>query len=145
MVRSVQTAHLIKISTISKRTKTSFSLEPCHLEVLSGASNMISEPMVFMVQTVPLYCTDTNTISKWTETRFHMTHSPRSMIGMPKTISEPMVRFVQIVHLSCTCIAPALTLSPNRPEQDSTWPTSPRTFHLVRSKHFLCLCSVWRK
>jgi hypothetical protein len=28
-----------------------------------------------------LYCTDTNTVSKQTEMRFHMTHSPRSSIG----------------------------------------------------------------
>jgi hypothetical protein len=30
--------------------------------------------MVHLVQTVDLSCTETNTISKWTETRFYMTH-----------------------------------------------------------------------
>jgi hypothetical protein len=30
--------------------------------------------MVHSTQTVHLSCTDTNTISKWTEMRFHMTH-----------------------------------------------------------------------
>jgi hypothetical protein len=45
-----------------------------------GASKMIYEPMVHSVQTVYLYWTDTNTISKQTETRFHKTHSPSSSI-----------------------------------------------------------------
>jgi hypothetical protein len=35
---------------------------------------MISEAMVRLVQTVDLSCTKTNTISKWTETTFYMTH-----------------------------------------------------------------------
>jgi hypothetical protein len=48
--------------------------EPRHLGVPSSASKTIPEPMVRMAQTVHLYCTDTNTISKWTETRFDMTH-----------------------------------------------------------------------
>jgi hypothetical protein len=30
-----------------------------------------SEPMVRLAQTVQLSCTDTNTISKWTESCFH--------------------------------------------------------------------------
>jgi hypothetical protein len=49
-------------------------LEPRDLGVPSGASKMISEPMVFLVQTMHLSCTDTNNVSKQTETRFHMTH-----------------------------------------------------------------------
>jgi hypothetical protein len=49
-------------------------LDPCHLGVPSGASKPISERMLCLAQTVHLSCTDTNTISKWTETRFHMTH-----------------------------------------------------------------------
>jgi hypothetical protein len=42
---------------------------------------MISEPMVHSAQTVHIYCIDTNTVSKRTETRFHMTHTHRSSIG----------------------------------------------------------------
>jgi hypothetical protein len=48
-------------------------LELCH-RVLSGASKMISEPTVCLAQTMHLSWTDTNTISKLTKTRFHMTH-----------------------------------------------------------------------
>jgi hypothetical protein len=49
-------------------------LELRHLGVLLGASKMITEPMVRLAQTVQLSCTDTNTVSKWTETWFDMTH-----------------------------------------------------------------------
>jgi hypothetical protein len=37
-------------------------------------TNTVSEAMVRLVQTVYLSCTNTNTISKWTKTRFYMTH-----------------------------------------------------------------------
>jgi hypothetical protein len=48
--------------------------DPRHLGVPSGVSKMISEGMVRLVQTVDLSCTKTYIISKWTETRFYMTH-----------------------------------------------------------------------
>jgi hypothetical protein len=56
-------------------------LELRHLRIPLRASKMISESMVHLVQTVHLYCTDTNTVSKRTKMRFHMTHPPRSSIG----------------------------------------------------------------
>jgi hypothetical protein len=49
-------------------------LESRHLGVPPSASKMISNPMVRLAQTMHLSCTDTNTVSKWTKTRFHMTH-----------------------------------------------------------------------
>ena len=66
---------------------------------------MISEPMVHSAQTVHLSCTDTNTVSKWTKKRFHITHGT--------------------LEFHRTYLAP--TLAPSRPKQDSTWPTSPRS------------------
>jgi hypothetical protein len=51
--------------------RTELALEPHHLGVPSSASKMISMPMVCSVETVLLSCTDTNTVSKWTKTRFH--------------------------------------------------------------------------
>jgi hypothetical protein len=48
--------------------------EPRYLGVPSGASKMISDPVVCLVETVHLCCTNANAVSKWTETRFHMTH-----------------------------------------------------------------------
>jgi hypothetical protein len=43
-----------------------------HLVVPSGASKMIFEAMVYLVQTVHLSCTETNTVSKRTETSFYL-------------------------------------------------------------------------
>jgi hypothetical protein len=49
-------------------------LDPRHLGVPSGASRKIYEPMVRLTQTEHLSCTDANTVSKQTETRFPKTH-----------------------------------------------------------------------
>jgi hypothetical protein len=56
-------------------------LEPCHLGVSSSASKTIFEHIIRSTQTVKLCCTNTNTVSKQTGTRFHMIHSSRSSIG----------------------------------------------------------------
>jgi hypothetical protein len=48
--------------------------DPRHLEVPSGASKTIYEPMVRSTQTEHLCCTDANTASKQIEMIFHMTH-----------------------------------------------------------------------
>jgi hypothetical protein len=74
MVHSMQTVHLfhVKISTISKWIE--LSLEPRHLEVPSGESEMIPKLMVRLAQTMHPSCTDTNTKSKQEEVGFHMTH-----------------------------------------------------------------------
>jgi hypothetical protein len=47
-------------------------LEPHHIGVPSGAFKIISEPTVRLAQTVHLSCTDTNTVFKRAELRFHM-------------------------------------------------------------------------
>jgi len=77
-------------------------LDPRHVGVLSGGSNMISEPMVRSVQTEHLSCTDINTISKQTKNELPL--NPRHLgvsSGAPKTIFEPIARSTQTVHLSC--------------------------------------------
>jgi hypothetical protein len=51
-----------------------FPLERRPLWVPSGASKTTSKPLVHLTQTEPLSCTNANTISKRTKTRFHMTH-----------------------------------------------------------------------
>jgi hypothetical protein len=57
-----------------KTDRSEHPLEPHHIGVPSSASERIFEPMVRLAQTVHLSCTDTNTVSKQIETRFHMTH-----------------------------------------------------------------------
>jgi hypothetical protein len=99
-------------------------LEPHHLGVPTGASKMISEPMVCLAQTVHLSCTDTNTISKRTKTRFHMTHitlefyrvSPKWFLGLWYIQRKP-----------CTNLASRLALSPNRLNGATTWASSLRS------------------
>ena len=81
-------------------------LEPRYLGVPSGASKTISKPMVPLTQIVHLSCTDTNTVSKRTETRFD---KDPCYLGVPsgvsKMTSEPMVCSAQTLHLSCVKIS----------------------------------------
>jgi hypothetical protein len=49
-------------------------LDPRQLGVSSGVSKMIFEPMRCLAQIMHLSCTDTYTVSRRTETRFHMIH-----------------------------------------------------------------------
>ena len=53
-----QDYHYLQIDRIE------LALEARHLGVLSGASKMIYEHMVRLAQTMHLFCTDTNTLSK---------------------------------------------------------------------------------
>ena len=73
--------------------------DPRHLGVPSGASKMISEPMVCWAQTMHLSCVKISTISKRAELPLEPHH-----LGVPsgasKMISETMVHLVQTVHLS---------------------------------------------
>jgi hypothetical protein len=94
-----------------------------HLGFPSGASKMIFEPMVRPAQSVHLSCVKITTISKRTETRFHLSlktleyHqvSPKWFLGLWYVWRKP-----------CTYLELTLILSPNRPKRDSTWPMSPR-------------------
>jgi hypothetical protein len=144
-------------------------VEPRNLGVPSGVSKMIYEPMVRLVQIVHLSGTNTNTVSKWTETRFHRTHvteefhrvHPKRFLCLwysphvvhlacvkistiskqtKKSFSLSLVTkkdhwvspkwFMSLWYIwgkPCTYLATTLRLSPNRPKQDSRWPTSPRS------------------
>jgi hypothetical protein len=76
MVRLAQTVHLscVKNSNYLQMDQNELLLEPRHLGVPSGATKTIPEPVVRLAQTMQLSCTDTNTVSKRTKTRFDMTH-----------------------------------------------------------------------
>ena len=125
MVRLAQTMHLscTAANTVSKQ-KREIPLDPRHLGVPSGASKTISDIMVCSVQTVQLSCVKISTISKQTETSFHWRLVTKEHHWLrPKW-------FLSLSHIwrkPCTYLALTLTLFPNRPKQDSTWPTSPRS------------------
>jgi Leucine-rich repeat (LRR) protein len=121
-VRLTQTVHQSCIKSSSLQTdRTELPLEPRHLGVPSCASKMISMPMVCSVQAVQLSYTDTNTVSKWTKTRFHMTHSLTSSIRC--IVNYLWASSLQTMHLSGNKIS---TIS-KRTEQRSTRPSSPRS------------------
>jgi len=83
---------------------------PCHLGVPSGASKMISEPMVRSAQTVHRSCVKISTISKWTEMSFQL-----SLVTLEYHRVRPK-RYMSlwyIWHKPCTYLALTLTPSPN--------------------------------
>jgi hypothetical protein len=124
MVHSTQTVQIscLKISTISKHKKNEHPLEPRHLGVPSGASKTISERC--LSQTVHLPCTNTTTVSKWIETRFHITNVTLEIHQLhPK-------RFLSLWYVRrkpCTYLVLRLALCPNRPKRASTSASSPRS------------------
>jgi hypothetical protein len=94
--------------------RTELPLEPRHLGVPLSASKTIYMPMVCSMQTVYLSCTDTNTVSKQTKTRFHMTHVSYDFHRVhPKLFMS--LWYVQCKP--CTYLASRLALSPNGPNK----------------------------
>jgi hypothetical protein len=97
--------------------------------------------MVCSVQTVHLSCTDTNTIYKYTKTRFHMTHVTYEFYQVrPKLFMS----LWYILCKSCTYLVSRLALSPNganRAPPDPYHQGVPR----ARLKWFMSLWYVWRK
>jgi hypothetical protein len=100
--------------------------DPCHLGVPIGASKTIFEPMVRSVQTAHLSCTDSNSVSKRTEMRFHMTHVTYEFHSVhPKQfLSLWCIRCKLRTYLALWL---ALSLSPNGPKRASTLASSSRS------------------
>jgi hypothetical protein len=78
---------------------------------------MISEPTVCLAQTVHLSCTDTNTISKWTKPRFHMTHVT---LEFHRVRPKQFLRLWYVRNKTCTFLASRLALSLNGSNRGST-------------------------
>jgi hypothetical protein len=71
---------------------------------------MIYELMILLAQSIHLSCTDTNIVSKRTETRFHMTHVTQEFHQVcPKWFPSPWY----IWPKPCTYLTSRLALSPN--------------------------------
>jgi hypothetical protein len=120
-----ETMHLscVKISTISKWPNRA-PLDPHHIGVPSGSSKTIYEPMVRLMQTEHLSCTDANTISKQIETKFHMTHVTYEFHRVPPILFLSL-RYVP--HKPSTNLASRVALSSNGPNWASSWASSPRS------------------
>jgi len=91
--------------TIFKMDRNELPLEPRHLGIPSGASSMISQPVVCLVPTKHLSCTDTNSLQT---DQNEIPHDPRHL-GVPssasKMMSDAMVCSAQTLHLSCVKIS----------------------------------------
>jgi hypothetical protein len=73
--------------------------DPHHLGVPIGESIMIFKPIVRSAQTVHLSCVKISTISKWTETSFHLSLVTKENSQVRLKL---FLRLAQTVHLSCT-------------------------------------------
>jgi hypothetical protein len=110
--------------TLSPNKPKQDSHDPRHLGVPSGASKMISMPMVRSAQTVHLSCSKFSTISKRTESSLHL-----SLVTYEYHRVHPkqLLSLWYIWRKPCTYLASTLALSPNGPKRDSKWSTSPRS------------------
>jgi hypothetical protein len=85
---------------------------------------MISQPWVCLAQTMHLSCTDTNTVSKQKDERFHMTHITYEFHHVC------LKWFSNLRHVwrkPCVYLASRLAISPNGPKWAFTWASSPRS------------------
>ena len=112
-VRRKPCTYLASRLAISPNGPNVLPLEPHHLGVPSGVSKIIFEPMVRSAQTVHLYCTNTNTISKWTERDSTCPTSPRSSIGCIQNDIWASRMLSANLHLSYITLTP----SPNGPNE----------------------------
>jgi hypothetical protein len=143
MVRSTQTLHLtcVKISTISNELNQASTWASSPRSTIGCVQNDFLAYGMFSTN-LHLSCTDTNTISKCTKTRFHMTHITLEFHWVrPKWFSEAMVHSEQTVHLSCIKISTIFERS------GSSFHLSLVTleYYRVRPKRFLILWYVWHK
>jgi hypothetical protein len=92
--------------------------------------------MVCLAQTMNLSCTDTNNISKWTKTRFHMTHVT---LEFHRVCPKWFQRLWYVQHKPRTYLASRLALSFNGLNRASTWALSPRsTIGCVQNDFWAC-------
>jgi hypothetical protein len=111
--------------------------DPHHLGVPLGASKTIYAPIVHSSQTVHLSCIKISTVCKQTKLSFHL-----SLVTLEYHRVHPkwFLSLWYVWDKPCTYLAPPLTLLPNGPKRDFTWPTSPRrSIECVQTVHLSCI------
>jgi hypothetical protein len=88
--------------------------DQCHIGDPSGASKMISEPMVCLAQTMHLSCVKFSTISKQTKTSIHL-----SLVTYEYHRVRPKRFLSDVWWKLCSYLVLTLTLSPNGLKRDS--------------------------
>jgi hypothetical protein len=109
--------YLVSKLTLSPNGPNRAPPDPRHLGLPSRVSKLIYEPMVRLTQTEHLSCTDTNTISKQIQTRFHMTHLTWEFHRVPPIL---FLRLRYVLRKPYTNLASRVALSPNGPNRAST-------------------------
>ena len=79
-------------------------------------------------------CTETNTVSKQTKARFHMTHVIKEF---HRVHPHWFPSILYVPSKSSTYLASRLALSPNRPNRVSTWASSSRSTNMCIKNGFL--------
>jgi hypothetical protein len=98
--------------------------------------------MIRSTETIHLYCSGSNIVSKWTEIRFHITNITYVFHWVhPKWFSS----LWYVWRKSWTCVSSRLALSPNGPKRAATWASSPRSTIACIKNDFLSLWYDWRK
>jgi hypothetical protein len=115
--------------------------DPCHFGLPSGASKMISEPVVRSVRTVHLSCIKFSIISKWTESSMHSSLSLRNTIGCVENDFWANGMFGQTMDLSCIKI----TTITKRTELSFHLSLITYEYHRVCPKWFLSQWNVWHQ
>jgi hypothetical protein len=119
-----------------KGSKQDFT-RPMSPRISNGCIPNVSEAMLHLVQTVDLSCNETNTISKWTETRFYLTHVTEEFHQVrPKRFLS--LRYVR--RKPFTYLESRLAPYPNEPKRASIWASSPwSTVWCVQNNFWGCV------
>jgi hypothetical protein len=123
VVRSAQTIQLscIKNSSISNELTQASTWASSPRSTIGCVQNDFRAYGMFSTN-LHLSCTNTNTISKWTKTRFHMTHATLEFHWVrPKWF----LRLCYVRYKPCTYLASRLAISLNGLDRASTWASSP--------------------
>jgi hypothetical protein len=137
MVRSTQTLHLscVKISTISNELNQASTWALSPRSTIGCVQNDFWAYGMFSTN-LHLSCTDSNTSSKLTKMRFHMTHVTLEFHWVrPKRF----MRLWYVWNKPCTYLASRLALFLNGLNRASTWASSPRnTIRFVQNDFWSC-------
>jgi hypothetical protein len=125
VVRSAQTMQLscVKNSAISNELSQASTWASSPRSNIGCVQNHFWAYGMFSTN-LHLSCTDTNTISKWTKTRFHMTHVTLEFHWVrPKWF----LRLWYVRYKPCTYLTSRLAISLNGLDRGSTWASSARS------------------
>jgi hypothetical protein len=137
MVRSAQTLYpfCVKISTISNELNQSSTWASSPRSNIGCVQNNFWAYGMFSTN-LHLSCTDTNTISKWTKTRFNMTHVT---LDFHWARSKQFLRLWYVWNKPYTNLASRIALFLNGLNRASTWASSPRsTIGCVQNDFLSC-------